>query len=42
MRLVHFSAWIGKRFGDPYFKKTFSDYGSWAIGIVSLLILQIN
>ena len=29
MRLVHFSAWIGKRFDDPYFKKTFSDYGSW-------------
>lgn len=29
MRFVHFSAWIGKRIEDPYFKKTFEDYGSW-------------
>ena len=29
MRFVHFSAWIGKRIEDPYFKKTFTDYGSW-------------
>lgn len=30
MRFVHFAAWIGKRIDDPYFKKTFTEYGSWA------------
>lgn len=29
MRFVHFSAWIGKRIEDPFFKKTFTEYGSW-------------
>jgi Ser/Thr protein kinase RdoA (MazF antagonist) len=27
MRLIHFSAWIGKRFDDPAFKNTFTTYG---------------
>ena len=30
MRFVHFAAWIGKRIDDPYFKKTFTEYGTWA------------
>lgn len=29
MRFVHFAAWIGKRIEDPYFAKTFTEYGSW-------------
>ena len=29
MRYVHFSAWIGKRFDDPYFQRTFPNYGTW-------------
>jgi Ser/Thr protein kinase RdoA (MazF antagonist) len=29
LRMIHFSAWIGKRFEDPSFKKVFPDYGSY-------------
>lgn len=29
LRMIHFSAWIGKRFEDPSFKKVFSDYGTY-------------
>ncbi len=28
LRLIHFSAWIGKRYGDPAFKKAYPEYGS--------------
>ena len=28
LRMIHFNAWIGKRWDDPYFQKVFSHYGS--------------
>ena len=28
LRMIHFSAWIGKRWQDPAFKRAFPDYGT--------------
>lgn len=28
LRIIHFSAWIGRRWDDPSFKRVFPDYGS--------------
>lgn len=28
LRLIHFTAWIGKRYQDPAFKKAYPDYGT--------------
>ncbi|HMO18196.1 MAG TPA: serine/threonine protein kinase [Oligoflexia bacterium] len=39
LRMVHFSAWIGKRYQDQAFKRAFPDYGTseyWADEITSL------
>jgi len=39
LRLIHFSAWIAKRWDDPAFKRTFVEFGSeryWSEQIVEL------
>jgi Ser/Thr protein kinase RdoA (MazF antagonist) len=39
LRMVHFSAWIGKRWNDPAFSRVFSDYGSaryWSEELIAL------
>ncbi|NRA44672.1 MAG: hypothetical protein HRU09_06925 [Oligoflexales bacterium] len=29
LRYMHYSAWIARRWDDPYFKKSFPHFNSW-------------
>jgi Ser/Thr protein kinase RdoA (MazF antagonist) len=40
LRMIHFTAWIARRFEDPAFKRVFVDYGSERYWREQLMALQ--
>ena len=42
LRYIHYSTWIAKRWDDPYFKKSFPHFNSWAYWNEQLSDLEVQ